>query len=86
MVIGKDNGRGFESGKVVSGYGLHGIRERSQLLDGKMTLQSQPEQGTRLKIIVPLVEENKFNRNRADENKTNDRKRSTDSIPAKHMF
>ncbi|MBE9061522.1 sensor histidine kinase [cf. Phormidesmis sp. LEGE 11477] len=53
-----DDGCGFESSSSVSGYGLQGIRERSQLLGGKMDIHSQPGKGTQLRVIVPLIEEN----------------------------
>ena len=49
-----DNGCGFEMNSEVSGYGLQGIRERSQLLGGKMAISSSP-QGSTLQVIVPLV-------------------------------
>lgn len=49
-----DNGCGFEQAKVKNGYGLQGIRERSQLLGGRLTVHSSPSQGTRLQVVVPL--------------------------------
>jgi len=49
-----DDGRGFETDAATSGYGLQGIKERSHLLGGKMTIDSRQSQGTQLQVIVPL--------------------------------
>ncbi len=35
-------------------YGLVGIRERARLYGGSLTIESQPTQGTTLKIQLPL--------------------------------
>ena len=48
-----DDGCGFEVDKPVVGYGLQGIRERLQLLGGKMTISSDSH-GTRLHVSVPM--------------------------------
>ncbi|MEL7523207.1 MAG: sensor histidine kinase, partial [Cyanobacteria bacterium J06553_1] len=50
----EDNGSGFEVGKVTTGYGLQGMKERSQLLGGQLTVDSAPGQGTQLQLTVPL--------------------------------
>ncbi|MFK8184368.1 MAG: sensor histidine kinase [Phormidesmis sp.] len=57
-----DDGCGFDVGAVIngqqssqkSGYGLQGIRERSQLLGGQMKVDSSPEKGCVLQVILPL--------------------------------
>lgn len=49
-----DDGCGFDVGAVSSGYGLQGMKERSQLLGGQLTLESHLQQGTHLQITVPL--------------------------------
>ena len=48
-----DDGCGFEVDVPVVGYGLQGIRERSQLLGGQMTISSDAH-GTRLHLLVPM--------------------------------
>jgi signal transduction histidine kinase len=56
-VIIEDNGVGFDpEAKAYSpkSLGLQGIRERIQLLGGKLTIESQPGQGTSLFIELPL--------------------------------
>ena len=55
-----DNGTGFNPSEAVgrSGhYGLVGIRERARLYGGSLTIESQPTQGTTLKIQLPLEDE-----------------------------
>ena len=64
-VIVRDNGRGFDQKKVQSssGYGLLGMRERIELLDGTMDIRSAPGEGTEIKVSVPLQEEKGENNN-----------------------
>jgi two-component system sensor histidine kinase DesK len=47
----EDNGRG---GICESGNGLNGMRERVRALGGTLDVDSPPQQGTRLRIGVPL--------------------------------
>jgi two-component system sensor histidine kinase UhpB len=49
-----DNGRGL--GSPESGFGLRGMRERAHLLDGRITLNTPPAGGTRVRCIVPFGE------------------------------
>jgi signal transduction histidine kinase len=56
-LIIEDNGVGFDpESKVYSpkSLGLQGLRERTQLFNGKLTIESQPGQGTSLFIELPL--------------------------------
>ena len=53
----EDDGRGFDPGKVTGDrYGLVGLNERAKLLAGQMHLESGEGKGTRLEIIVPLLD------------------------------
>ncbi len=57
-VIIEDDGVGFNPDTHPFGeknLGLQGIRERTQLLGGKLTIESQPGQGTSLFIEIPLT-------------------------------
>jgi signal transduction histidine kinase len=54
-LIVEDNGRGFTPGEAPQGFGLAGIRERTQLLAGKLDLQSAPGQGTTVTIVIDLL-------------------------------
>jgi two-component system sensor histidine kinase UhpB len=49
-----DNGRGMDMSTVTTGLGLLGIRERSEALGGDFELSSEPGQGARLAITIPL--------------------------------
>jgi len=51
----EDDGRGFDKQALVSGgIGLLGMRERLELVGGRLEIESQPGQGTRLTARVPL--------------------------------
>ncbi|MCG8401590.1 MAG: sensor histidine kinase [Firmicutes bacterium] len=51
-----DNGQGFDTGmlgKNETHYGLKGVQERLELIQGSIKLESAPGQGTKLLITVP---------------------------------
>jgi signal transduction histidine kinase len=56
----KDNGRGFPADRPVEksplsgGLGLGGMRERAELLGGRVEIASDPSSGTEVKAEVPL--------------------------------
>jgi len=59
LLMIKDNGKGFtpgatSSGSDLGGFGLIGISERTQLLGGRLAIQSEPGQGTMISIKIPL--------------------------------
>jgi PAS domain S-box-containing protein len=58
MVI-SDDGRGFDMETAVSsdGIGLKSMRERAEAFNGTVTLQSEPGQGTTIKVVLPLKSE-----------------------------
>ena len=52
----EDDGVGFKPQAIsTEHYGLLGINERTKLLGGSLTLESSPEVGTRIEIIVPIT-------------------------------
>ncbi|MCM3876599.1 MAG: HAMP domain-containing protein [Thermoanaerobaculia bacterium] len=59
----EDDGRGFDPGSVVQpsetgrGLGLLGMRERVEILGGKMSLDSAPGEGTHLAFEIPIPPE-----------------------------
>jgi two-component system sensor histidine kinase DegS len=62
LLIIKDNGKGFNLQEVLAdkkreGYGLIGIRERIQILDGELIINTATGQGTAINIAVPLEDE-----------------------------
>ncbi len=56
----EDDGRGFDPAHAsrdaveLQRLGLLGIRERTELLGGKVEIESAPEKGTRLHVSIPL--------------------------------
>lgn len=59
----EDCGRGFDTAALdahharARGFGLLGIRERVELLGGKLQIESAVEQGTRIALVVPIRKE-----------------------------
>jgi signal transduction histidine kinase len=49
----QDDGRGFDSTERSTGFGLLGMHERAELLDGTLEIQSTPGQGTTVKATLP---------------------------------
>jgi signal transduction histidine kinase len=56
----EDDGKGFEPATVErprpsgEGLGLLGMRERLSLLGGRLEIESEPGQGTRVVAVLPL--------------------------------
>jgi signal transduction histidine kinase len=58
----EDDGRGFDVRKVFEhdrkdrhmGLGLLGMEERVALLDGKLSIRSEPGTGTRIDVFIPV--------------------------------
>jgi signal transduction histidine kinase len=49
----RDNGRGFDPAGKHDGFGLLGIRERVEAMNGRLTIQSGRHEGTEISIILP---------------------------------
>jgi signal transduction histidine kinase len=58
-----DNGVGFDLESVMSSYdrrgslGMINLRERTELINGALNIESVPGRGTRIRILIPLNEE-----------------------------
>jgi signal transduction histidine kinase len=50
----RDDGKGFDPTQKRSGFGLLGIRERVELLDGTLAIDSTPGAGATLSVVVPV--------------------------------
>ena len=50
-----DDGRGFNPAAVSRGFGLVGMRERVELLDGTLAVSSSPGAGTTVSAVLPLA-------------------------------
>jgi two-component system sensor histidine kinase UhpB len=49
----RDNGQGFQTGRVDGGLGLSGMAERARLVGGELTVSSTPGTGTRVRLYIP---------------------------------
>ena len=59
MII-RDDGQGFDRQAVVAtggklSFGLASMRERAESLDGALAVESQPGEGTRIELTIPLT-------------------------------
>jgi two-component system sensor histidine kinase DegS len=52
----EDNGRGFDPGSIPPGRGLGliGMRERAELVEGALVVESAVDAGTRVRLMVPI--------------------------------
>lgn len=53
----KDNGKGFDVAvQKENSFGLIGMKERVDLLEGELTIHSSPQEGTLVLIQIPFIE------------------------------
>ncbi|MEJ8799058.1 sensor histidine kinase [Trinickia caryophylli] len=52
----RDDGLGFDlsARRKPSSFGLAGLRERAYLVEGRISIQSAPGQGTAIEVLIPL--------------------------------
>ncbi|MTI66884.1 MAG: sensor histidine kinase [Firmicutes bacterium] len=67
-LIIKDDGIGFnkekaldESSDINGGFGLMGMKERAQLLNGELDIISNPGDGTKIVLIIPINRKDEVN-------------------------
>jgi signal transduction histidine kinase len=53
-VVVRDEGSGFATDETSTGFGLVGMRERVALLDGELTIESTPGDGTTVRGLLPV--------------------------------
>ena len=49
----RDDGAGFDASKIQGGFGLVGMRERVDLLSGRLDVESTPDAGTTVRVELP---------------------------------
>jgi signal transduction histidine kinase len=49
----RDDGGGFDPAQQTAGFGLLGMRERAELLDGRLSIESAPGQGATITTQLP---------------------------------
>ena len=52
-----DDGRGFTFDQAIDGLGIAGMRERALLVGGEFQIESRPAIGTRVRLLVPIDEQ-----------------------------
>ena len=57
MLTIRDDGSGFETSRPGAGFGLVGMRERVELVDGRLVIDSTPGRGTVVRAEIPAVHE-----------------------------
>jgi signal transduction histidine kinase len=50
----RDDGAGFQPSKKRRGLGIHLMTYRADILDGKLSIDTQPGRGTTITCEVPL--------------------------------
>lgn len=55
QVTVRDDGSGFDPGAPTGGFGLVGMRERVDLLEGRLAITSSPGAGTTVTVSVPAL-------------------------------
>jgi two-component system, NarL family, sensor histidine kinase UhpB len=53
-LIVADDGHGFTFDQATRGLGLSGMRERALLVNGDLQVESRPQVGTRVRLLVPI--------------------------------
>lgn len=51
----QDNGRGFRPQVPPMGFGIRGMKERTQILGGQFTIHSAPGDGTWIQVVIPYL-------------------------------
>jgi signal transduction histidine kinase len=54
LVTVRDDGRGFDPAVRANGFGLPGMRERAELLNGTLTIDSAPGRGATVEVRFPV--------------------------------
>ena len=54
LVAVADNGHGFRPESVSSGFGLESMRQRAAIIGAKLTVTSEPQNGTRVELAMPI--------------------------------
>ncbi len=54
LVTVTDNGRGFRPENISSGFGLESMRQRAAIIGARLTVTSEPQNGTRVELAMPI--------------------------------
>ena len=56
-LIVEDDGRGFDQANQKAGMGLGNMEQRAASMDGRLEIQSKPDEGTRVSVWIPIRKE-----------------------------
>ncbi|MBM7649342.1 two-component system sensor histidine kinase DegS [Bacillus ectoiniformans] len=57
LAVIKDNGKGFDvKEKKLGSFGIMGMKERVELLEGDLSIHSKPNEGTLVMISIPIID------------------------------
>lgn len=56
LLIMKDDGKGFQMDEISENFGLLGMRERVEELEGKFDLLTYPNEGVRINVVIPVLQ------------------------------
>jgi signal transduction histidine kinase len=54
VLVVEDDGKGFDPAAKAEGAGIIGMRERAALVNGTVTFDSEPGQGTHVVVEIPI--------------------------------
>ena len=57
MISIQDNGQGFDPSQNQTGFGLQGMQERAAVFNGQFHVISQPGNGCKVVLLIPLQQE-----------------------------
>jgi signal transduction histidine kinase len=66
VVTVRDDGVGFDAIEPTDGFGVLGMRERTELLDGTLEIESAPGQGTVVRATLPIPARAEVERDRSE--------------------
>ena len=52
-IFGRGDGQGFDISSVARGHGLENVNRRTEELDGSVTIESVPGEGTSVTVTLP---------------------------------
>ncbi len=56
LLVVRDNGKGFSLSQRKTGFGIQGIKERVIALQGNFNIETEPGNGCKLTVELPLIE------------------------------
>ncbi|HMR83783.1 MAG TPA: hypothetical protein PKE30_11655, partial [Niabella sp.] len=55
MISVEDDGKGFDTREVKNGIGLTSVESRVQILNGTLSIDAAPQNGTFISVFLPVT-------------------------------